>query len=80
MLKIVPEWFDKWFKRNFPDKPIYSVADVQHALGWDSSDKVYRAIRCGDLIAFRIGKRGYAISRDALKEWLIDCMVLNQDL
>lgn len=62
-----PDWFDSWFNKRFETKASYSPQEIAEALG-ETKDKIYRAILCGDLEAFKLGRRSYNVPLEALQK------------
>lgn len=73
---LEPEWFVKWFARNFEDKEVYSPLEVAKALS-KHPETIYRALRYAELEGIKVGKRSYIIPKDALKKWLLEFNVIN---
>lgn len=74
---IIPDWFDDWFGDHFPEKE----KTISPKNAWKrlniSKDRIYRAIRYGDLDAIRIGGR-WTIPRPAFRQWLIERFEINR--
>lgn len=71
-----PDWFDAWFDDLFPeeDGPTYPPKYIWLTLDWNYQ-RVYRAIRTGELMALRVTPTDtystYEVPREALRAWLL---------
>ncbi|AOY60105.1 MULTISPECIES: helix-turn-helix domain-containing protein [Desulfococcus] len=71
---LTPTWFPPWFDETF-SREVYSPRELPGILELSKS-AVYRALKTGDLDAFRVGKR-WAVPKPAIREWLLDAYTLN---
>jgi len=77
MEKFIPEWFEEWFNKKFPEHlDPYKPICVALTLNIDKNI-VYRAILNGELEAIKISTGRWLIPRDALRKWLLERYVLN---